>query len=66
MVENGTPEFYRREAYRMADLACAVTDPALRFEMLRIAVSFKKLADDTVGLRAADAASRSLPDAKSA
>lgn len=41
----GTPAFYREEAARLTLIACDVSDPVTRLELMEIAASFRKLAD---------------------
>jgi len=45
MAKQGTPEFYRTEATRLALLALDATDPSTRLQILEIAASLKRLAD---------------------
>ena len=42
----GSAFFYRRQAERFTLIAAEVTNPATRLELLEIAASFLKLADD--------------------
>ena len=45
MAERGTPEFYRKEATRLALLAIEIADPMARIQMLEMASTFKHLAE---------------------
>lgn len=45
MSEKGTPEFYREEAERLVELSRSIIDSAIRLEMLRVAESYRTLAD---------------------
>lgn len=44
-AEQGSPEFYRREATRLAQLAASAQDIAARLELLDFAAAFQKLAE---------------------
>jgi hypothetical protein len=48
----GTPAFYREEAARLTLIACDVTDPTTRLELMEIAASFRKLAEFVAGKHA--------------